>query len=177
MEAYGELADFLCKQWITVEVSPYTFVPDPAPGAPDYQAFREAFWGSGSEAHGRLKWQAWNWLREQGETEPLYEYATAHGRADVAAPGIRYVAECGDTAPDKVVQALTAGGWKAFALFPWPHLDEKAWRAEDCPLPAPESLMVREVYVFRLTDSGAKGLEDYLHRRLWHENAAAAVGL
>ncbi len=46
-ETYSELADFLNRQWITVEVSSYAFTPAPAPGAPDRQAFREAFWGLG----------------------------------------------------------------------------------------------------------------------------------
>lgn len=80
--------------------------------------------GRESEEHAYLKWVAFWWLRSLGddrtETEvPLNGSRAVPGaRADVLAPTLGWVVECGDSAPGYVITALRAG-FSRFVLFPF----------------------------------------------------------
>jgi len=93
-------------------------------------AFSLSHRGSGGKQHGLLKWWAWNWLRDQGEDNPVFEQQTRYGIADLIGPRNRLYVECGDTAPDRVMTILSDGQWTAYVLFPFPSFNEQQWRAE-----------------------------------------------
>lgn len=75
--------------------------------------------------HARLKHTAVAWLLACGEPAPLVErgyFGQARHergpRADVLAPGLGWVVECGNTDPDRAIEALRAG-FTRFALLPY----------------------------------------------------------
>lgn len=111
--------------------------------------------GSESQAHKLLKWAAWRWLRQEGDPSPQFEYSTLFGRADVASVQIHAAAECGDTPPAKVAEALLHG-WQRFSLWPF---DQEFF------------------LLFRLSDEGAVELPRLFENRLFSENASAQIGL
>ncbi len=96
-----------------------------------------------STEHGDLKWEAWNWLRRQGEPDPQFEYEAWYGRADVAALTIGYAVECGDTPARKVIRSLWQGEWRVFVLFPYMYVEDMRE-----PPPTPR------LYIFRPTEAG-----------------------
>ena len=122
-EEYDELAEYLNRGWITFQALTYCPTPPPSsenPASPEHAAYLAAFKkGTGGEKHSLLKWSAWNWLRNQGEPNPEFEQWTAHGRADVVAPRLNWLVECGDTSPCNVFQAFEAKACDVFALFPF----------------------------------------------------------
>ncbi len=154
-ESYEELARFLNDGWIIAEVSPYVAT---APTEPLYTETYDRLMrtiGNESRAHKQLKWEAWIWLRQEGDPWPQFELSTIFGRADVASVSLEIAAECGDTSPDKVADAL-AHGWKALTLWPF---DQAAF------------------FIFRLSKIGAVELLKFFEQRLFEDNAAAEIGL
>ncbi len=155
-EEYDELASHLNAGWLTMEVCGYVMPSEPGDDSPFRQWYPRLMGEGGqSEAHKALKWAALNWVVSQGETMPDEEYATNFGRVDVVGRQRRLIAECGDTPPSKVVEALM-DGWAMFTLWPF----EK-----------------QTFFIFRLSDEGRQALTELRLLRLFRENAAAEVGL
>lgn len=127
-EGYEDLAFYLNQGWIVTDESSYSAVPRPrltSPPSTERLAFKAAFKrGTGGVRHSWLKWWAWNWLRQCGEPAPQYEAWTAHGRADLKAPRLNYLVECGDTSPRKLLKAFEAEACEVFALFPFIYEEE-----------------------------------------------------
>jgi hypothetical protein len=142
---YQRFADLVNTKQVLYERMQYT-IPTPQP---EQQAFyRLAFLGSNASVeHGRVKWAAWCWARSLGEPQPGYEVRLSHGVADVVAPTLKYLIECGDTTPQKVTEVLTSG-WKVFALFTYPYVEFTAWSAAGRPEDS-ELFLVNEAVLFR----------------------------
>ncbi len=124
---YADLAKFLNAGWITIETEEYVRPRVPEADHPHVFWYRNIMRSGGkseSPEHRALKWAAWEWLRNQGEPLPTAEYSVLIERmgtklhADVAGRQLRYIAECGDTQPSKVVDYLM-NGWEAVVLFPF----------------------------------------------------------
>ncbi len=121
-DEYRALARDLNQRRIAVEVVEYTRVDEPpVTTLPSLErlAWAYSFSGTGGARHSELKWWAWNWLRDQGEPHPQFEQPVGYGIADVVAPRIGYVVECGDTAPGNVGRSLFDYGHNGFVLFPF----------------------------------------------------------
>lgn len=140
---YADLAKFLNAGWITIETEEYVQPPVPEADHPHVFWYRNIMRSGGkseSPEHRALKWAAWEWLRNQGEPLPTAEYSVLIERigtklhADVAGRQLRYIAECGDTQPSKVVDYLM-NGWEAVVLFPFNQ---------------------QTLYIFRLSPEGSR---------------------
>jgi hypothetical protein len=83
---------------------------------------------------------------------------------------LKYLIECGDTAPRKVTQAFTSG-WKVFALFTFPYVDITAWQVADYPEDL-DPFRVHEAILFHLNPAIPLQEAD----PFW-ENAAGMIGL
>ncbi len=141
-EECAELAAVFDLGWVSAEEYTYRCVPEPRPGTPRHRVWSKAHFDGASTEHGDLKWWAWNWLRQQGEPHPQFEYNAWYGRADVAAPTIGCAVECGDTPARKVIRSLWEGQWSVFVLFPYLYVEDFSVE----PMP--------RLYMFRATEAG-----------------------
>ena len=165
---YQRFADLLNTKQVLYERLKYT-IPTPQPEQQPF--YRMAFLGSNASVeHGRVKWAAWCWARSLGEPQPRYEVRLWHGVADVVAPTLKYLVECGDTTPRKVTQVLTSG-WKVFALFTFPYVDITAWGVAGYPEES-EPFRVNETILFRLNPE-----TPFQEADIFQDNPADRLGL
>ena len=129
-EDVERLARWLEVGALTLEAVPYRNIPKPGAVLENSYAvalFDRCHAGSGGHDHGRLKWDAWHWCRDQFATVPAIE----RGQRDVVSVEKRIWIECGNTDPrfafhDILHPNVASKCWDQFLVFPF-GLDQ-AWR-------------------------------------------------
>lgn len=116
---YSYMLELLNAHVIVVEDFYYMPAAIPDPTHELYNVYKQAFMDTGGSRHGHFKWDAWNWLRKQGDINPLFEFATGVGYSDAYSSTLGYFIECGDTQITKVIDGFKFNLCNATILFPY----------------------------------------------------------